>query len=66
MCDICKTAKRFPSPLQAMAYLGDQFRSSSAIPSCVDDLIGELAGVPKTKVDRNAESDWEKANHGTT
>ena len=66
MCDICKTAKRLPSAREAFMYLANAMLAHCSTPDCVDALIGELAGVPAPKVDRKAESDWERANHDTT
>jgi hypothetical protein len=65
MCDICRTARRLPSPREALHFLAGTMLATST-PECVDALIGELAGVPAPKVDRRAEADWERANHAIT
>jgi hypothetical protein len=64
MCDICRTAKRFPSVYHSLEFLANQI-ALTAVPPCVDGLIGELVGI-EFKVDKVAEADWERANHGSS
>lgn len=66
MCDICRTAKRFPSVYHSLEFLAVQMKVHGELPSCVDLLIGELVGIKATDVDRKMEADWEQANHGQT
>lgn len=68
MCDICTTAKRFPSTQHSLEFLGSQIVAllPKDPPSCVESLIGELVGVPDIEVDKEFERDWERANHGAS
>lgn len=62
MCDICKAAKKFKDPIQALDYIGK--RIDGALPECLDSLIGDLLGEKLSAVDKKAEGDWERANKG--
>lgn len=68
MCDICDTAKRFPSTRHSLEFLAQNMFNGPTPPPCVDKLIGELVGVDFEfeTVDRKLEADWEQANHGTS
>lgn len=64
MCDICTTARRFPSVYHSLEFIAVQMRTLDQMPPCVDELVGSLAGQPAPTIDKKTEADWERAIHG--
>jgi hypothetical protein len=62
MCDICKIAKTLPKH-EALRLIAQAMQQRGAA-SCLDEVVGELAGEPTPKVDRDAEAAWESGRRG--